>query len=435
MNSWAWLGLSGIIIFTLLPLLSKKHRPPQEIRKAFVTVVIVLGIIIAVSFFNVNYLLALLVGFIGMLLFDRKTYTKKRLLIYSSILLLIGIAGYSIFRDNPDYLLKHLSDHPQSSSLYMAENGVEFITYQSDVIRPLASTMKILVAVEYAMQIDANKLDKESNVSLDELNRYYWKNTDGGAHEAWLKMMKSEGKIKNNAVLLHDVAKGMITYSSNANTDYLIDKLGIDSINERATALGLTQHEEVYPVVSALFIPMHIQKEGMSEKELINRIKDMPIDDYRSLAEMLSQQMKDGKINVNETKSDISPALQKVWSNRLIGASANDYGKLLSIISNDKLPKVAAETIRDLLEWPMQLNEDNHKRFVHLGAKGGSTLFVLNNATYAENHTGDKFELVFQFDNLNIFEYILIRNNRKSFESKILGSENYRLKVLNGLSK
>lgn len=38
----------------------------------------------------------------------------------------------------------------------------------------------------------------------------------------------------------------MITYSSNANTDYLINKLGIDSINARAAALGISQHEDVY---------------------------------------------------------------------------------------------------------------------------------------------------------------------------------------------
>ena len=43
----------------------------------------------------------------------------------------------------------------------------------------------------------------------------------------------------------------MIIYSSNANTDYLIDLLGVNNINQRINALGLKQHEEVYPIVGA----------------------------------------------------------------------------------------------------------------------------------------------------------------------------------------
>ena len=82
-------------------------------------------------------------------------------------------------------------------------------------------------------------------------------------HMHGLKSMESEGKVNNNEVTLHDVAKGMVTYSSNANTDYLINLLGTDAINERAKSLGLTQHEEIYPIVSALLIPEHLKSDSM----------------------------------------------------------------------------------------------------------------------------------------------------------------------------
>ncbi|MEK4712838.1 serine hydrolase [Sporosarcina sp. FSL K6-5500] len=429
MNTLSWIGMVGIVILTLLPLVKKENRTKEEMRKAIVTVAIVLGIIITVLVFGVNYLLALIVGFFAMIVFDKKTYTKKRLIIYGSIILVIGIAGFAILRDNPEYVLNHLKDNPQTTSLYLAENGVALITYQSDVVRPLASTVKILIAAEYAMQIDAGQLNKDSSVPLADLNRYYLKNSDGRAHEEWLKAMQSEDKIKNNEVTLHDVAKGMATYSSNANTDYLIDLLGISAINERAKALGLTQHEDVYPIVSALLIPDHIKSKSMSEKQLIQNLEDMSIEEYRTLAEELSKQMKEGIIKVEDITFDSSSGVQKVWSDRLIGASASDYGKLLTVISNDQLPTTAAETIRDLLEWPMQLNESNHDRFVHLGAKGGSTAFILNDALYAENNNGDKIEIVFLIDDLNFWQGMLIRKNMNSFESKLLGSEDFRLKV------
>ncbi|GAB0169375.1 serine hydrolase [Lysinibacillus sp. CTST325] len=424
----------NLVVFTIA-FTKKKNRTKEEIRKTIVTGLIVLGIIVAVLFFNVNYLLALIVGFIAMIVFDKKTYTKKRIIIYGSFILVVGIASYFFFRDNPDYVLNHLKDYPQTTSLYVAENGEELITYQSDIVRPLASTVKMLIAVEYAMQINAGIITKDSPVSLDNLKRYYIKNTDGNAHEDWLKTMSSEGKVKNNEVTLHDVAKGMITNSSNANTDFLIDLLGITNINERAKSLKLTQHEEVYPIVSALLLPEYIENETSSEKQLIKKLRKMPVATYRSKAEELSELMKVGTIKAEDVSFDMSMDLQKVWSDRLIGASANDYGKLLAIISNDELPGTAADTIRDLLEWPMQYNEQNNERFIHLGAKGGSTAFVLNDAIYAEDHNGNKIEMVIFTNDLNFWQGLLIRKNVNSFESKLLGSKDYRLKVQKKLSE
>ena len=435
MNIYAWVGMLGIIVFTILPLFNKQKRTREEVKKAIVTIGIVIGIIIAVLVFNVNYLVALLFGFLAMILLDRKTYTKKRLIIYSSLTLILGIATFALFRDNPDYVIKHLKENPQTSSFYLAENGEPVVTYQSTITRPLASTVKILIAIEYAMQVEENKIQKDSKVSLNELNRFYVKNTDGGAHEAWLDELKRAGGIENNEVSLHDVAKGMITYSSNANTEYLINLLGIDAINKRKTALGLAQHEDVYPIVSAQFIPESLQKDGMSEKELINALNDMPMEQYRTLAQSLSLKMQTGEIDASETTFNLSPAVQRVWSDRLIGASANDYGKLLALISNDELPSVAAETMRDLMEWPMQLNKDNHKRYAHIGAKGGSTLFVLNDAMYAENLQGDQYEIVLLFDDLNFIERLLLNKNWNSFESKLLSSAEYRDKVRDELMK
>lgn len=435
MNIFAWIGMLGIVFFTLLPFVKKKNRTKKATRVAIGTVAIILGIIIAVLIFDVNYLLAVIVGFALMIVIDKKTYTKKRLIIYGSIILIIGIAGFALSRENPEYVLNHLKDNPQTTSLYLAENGVELITYHSDVVRPLASTVKMLIAAEYAMQIDAGLLNKDSSVPLADLSRYYLKNSDGGAHKEWQKSMHSEGKVENNNVKLHDVAKGMATYSSNANTDYLIDLLGISAINKRAKDLGLTQHEDVYPIVSALLIPEHIKSESMNGKQLVKKLKAMPMEEYRTLAEELSEQMQEETIKVEDLTFDLSMKLQKVWSDRLIGASANDYGKLLAIISNDELPPAASEILRDLLEWPMELNERNHERFIHLGAKGGSTVFIMNDAMYAESHAGDKIEIVLLTDDLSFWQGIQIGKNLSSFESEMLGSEEFRLKVQKELSE
>src|SRR5699024_1252520 len=260
----------------------------------------------AVTLFNVDYLLAFLVGVVAMVLFDKKTYTKKRLLIYGAVVLLLGTASYLIFRDNPDYVLNHLKENTETTSLFVTENGEELISYQTDVVRPLASTVKILIAVEYAMQVEEGILTPYQPVSIDDLNLYYYENTDGGAHEAWLDALGDEDRIRDNQVALHDVAKGMITYSSNANTDYLIHILGINKINDRAQSLQLTSHEDVYPIVSALLLPQYLKNRGIKEEDLAAELEKMPMEMYKDIAEDLSNQLKEGTLSIEENEFDAS---------------------------------------------------------------------------------------------------------------------------------
>ena len=421
MNIYAWIGMIGILILTFLPFLKESHRTKIEFIKALITTLIVFGIIISVSIFGVNYLLALLIGVIIFTLLDKKTYTKKRLIIYGLIILIIGFSGYYFFSDNPDYVLNHLKENPTTTSFFAAKNAEELVTHETDTVRPLASTVKIIITVEYAMQVDAGILDPNSFVHLAELNKFYIKNTDGGAHEAWLETIN---KNESGEVTLQNVAKGMITYSSNANTDYMINLLGANKIDKRIKELGLKKHEAVYPLVGSLLIPQNMDE--LTPESL----KSMSNEEYRKLAFNMSEKMQRGEINADKTSYTASQNFERIWSDRLIGATANDYGKLLEIISNDELPKSAMTIIRDLMEWPMEINPDNKDRFNHLGSKGGSTGFILNDATYAEDLDGNQFELVLLMDDLNLWQRQLLQNNINSFESKFIGDDAYKKKVI-----
>ena len=211
--------------------------------------------------------------------------------------------------------------------------------------------------------------------------------------------------------------------------------LGIEAINNRIDQLGLQQHDDVYPIVGALYISDAVRTEKMSEEEVIEKLKTMPIDEYRAIAYAFSEKMQSGEFDISDKTLELSSKLQKVWSDRLIGASANDYGKLMQLITNDELPTNAAATMRDLMEWPMEINESNHTYYAHVGAKGGSTMFVLTNAMYVEDLKGNQFELVYLMDNLNIIENFLIRKNGNSFEAKLMSDADFRAEVIQQFTK
>lgn len=90
---------------------------------------------------------------------------------------------------------------------------------------------------------------------------------------------------ETDSVPLCEIANGMIAYSSNANTEYLIEVLGLQNINDVPKSLGILHHEPVYPIVSALYIPAQLMNEkNLSKKEVLEVMKNMDMDEYRNRA-------------------------------------------------------------------------------------------------------------------------------------------------------
>ena len=51
---------------------------------------------------------------------------------------------------------------------------------------PLASTVKIIMAIEFAKQASHNVFNENERIPLSELDKYYIPNTDGDAHPGWI---------------------------------------------------------------------------------------------------------------------------------------------------------------------------------------------------------------------------------------------------------
>lgn len=154
-------------------------------------------------------------------------------IIVSIVLLLSFIIGIGIFmfkkdinKDEPNYILQFIKENSKSekASLSINYNGEKWVEVNPNNLLPLASTVKIIIAIEYARQAANGQINPLQEVSLEELNTFYIPKTDGGAHEAWIASLNHGTKI--DKVYLSEVAKGMIAYSSNANTEYLMNVLG-----------------------------------------------------------------------------------------------------------------------------------------------------------------------------------------------------------------
>jgi D-alanyl-D-alanine carboxypeptidase len=353
---------------------------------------------------------------------------KKSVLIFCMMFELLLTTSNCFSQSGADSLLTFIGQNKTRSSLSLIVNDSLVGHVNENRMMPLASTAKILIAIEFAKQASYNLVDPGKKIALSELAKYYIPGTDGNAHSSWINYEKQKGNILNDSVSLIEVAKGMIIFSSNANAEYLMDLLGINNINSNIHLLGIKNHTRLYPWVSALFLygnPKHLKEEN-----IINNVKKLSDDEYAKASMQIHNELKKDstfkqKLNLN----DLTIEAQKEWSDRLPSSTTKEYARLCNILDNRQIfDKKTYDILSELLETMMQ-NPENQTWLSHAGMKGGSTIFVLTKALYATLKNGTRIELAYFFNDLTQEENDRLQKWMNDFELQILRDENFRKKV------
>ncbi len=348
------------------------------------------------------------------------------------VLAFAGLAAYAYFTYfsfEGDYVANFIANNKNKSALYWVRNDSLMAEQNPDRKMPLASTVKIIIAIEFAEQVSSGKINPQEKVPLSELSRFYIAGTDGGAHPAWLKQMKEKNLIADGTASLLEIAKGMIRHSSNANTEYLMWRLGLAPINANLAELGLIKHDSLYPFVSALYV--------CSEENSAKGLELMGMDLYKKKAMHYYEVLKmDTTIKERFNSAHVSMPVQRVWSDRLPGSTVREYDSILQKIqSRTYFDSTTQKTLEEIMEWPMEAFDSNREKYQSLGAKGGSTAFVLTYALYAADKKGNRTRLTFFFDDLSTVESTFLQAMLSDFQQKVLSDyEKDRQEILKTLS-
>ncbi|WP_019376141.1 serine hydrolase [Virgibacillus halodenitrificans] len=349
------------------------------------------------------------------------------------LLLVMGFFWLSHWTKKPDadYVLKFIAKNPERASLSVIKNGKSLVNVQSNRLLSLASTVKIIIAIEYAQQAAHTEIDPAERIKTDDLACFYIPGTDGGAHEAWLKTMEEQGRLQNGTVSLVDIAKGMISHSSNANTEFLIMWLGLDKINANLEKLQLSSHEQIYPFVSALFIPYEIAHQKKLDihdkkdaKKIAAYIEDISqtayIEESIRIHDKLIQDIKGDYKNKVNIKAWHNIAFDRLVSKRFVRSTASEYVSIVRRMNEGVyFSSRIWEQLQPIMEWPMN-GKRNQRRFKSLGGKGGSTAYILTYAFYAEDKQGNKTELAVFFNDIYGYETVKLSNSSSVFQSAVL---------------
>ncbi|MEZ0484703.1 serine hydrolase [Fibrella aquatica] len=321
---------------------------------------------------------------------------------------------------NTDPVVDFIRNNPTRSALYVVRNDTVLVSQRPNQKMPLASAVKTIIAIEFAKQAAAGKIDVTERIPLADLDLYYLPNTDGGAHPGWKQQLTAQQLISGQTVALLEVAKGMIQFSSNANTEYLMDRLGLDAINANLKTLNLPNHDPIYPIVSALFLysipPSDSAKTRRETQQLSAKA-------YAAQCNTIHTRLKQDKSGtLKQTFIFPSMALQKVWSDRLPASTVQEYASVMQKINARTYFSPAVQTILDaVMEWPLAVNPGNKEVYKHIGMKGGSTAFVLTNAFYAETIKGNRVAAAVFFNNLTDTEFSMLIQQLNKLTIRCIG--------------
>ena len=350
------------------------------------------------------------------------------------ISVLLFFSSLLFAQSQADSLLNFIVKNKTRTSLTLQRNDLVLVNINDDKLMPLAGVEKIIVATEFAKQSAYNVFSFNAVVPLADINKYYIKAADGGGHANWIKFETRVGHIKKDSVKLIDVARGMIQYNSNPNTEYLMDLLGFNNIQNDLRMFKLKQHTIVYPEVSSLFIYQNPKK--LPEDDIIQEIKSMTDSNYQKTIFAIHSELKfENTYQQNYHPQDFTPKMQKLWSERITAGTTKEYAKICRVINsrlilNDKSFAVLGK----LLESAMEVSSSK-SWLKHFGSMTGSAPAILTKALYATLKDNTKIELVYFFNDLTTREVTKIKSWMNDFESKILRDESFRKKLSDAVAK
>jgi len=291
----------------------------------------------------------------------------------------------------PEAVLEYIITHPDDVSLVAYEVGYseQEIFYNSDIKRPLASTIKIIVLAEYARQINQGLLSSQELVNIEDIDLYYLPHKDSDTHTSAITELKQKQYINlANQVELHHIPWAMIRYSDNAATDYLIQRLGRENLNNLVSSLNIKNQDVPLPIIGQILTwSNHTSSDTFTER--LQKYQAMSPKEYGDeVYQLTGIWQSDEEFRRNQSTHITSNKWLKLKEQQEIAhalngkGTATGYTQIMERIYRGLLISSEADKImRRYLEWTMEI-PSNQQRLDAFGVKNGSLAGIITEAWY-----------------------------------------------------
>ncbi len=346
----------------------------------------------------------------------------NKILPYYSLLSIVFLMGclQAFFVGIPKTLRHHpivnqLLENPTSNALLLIKNGEVIIEQHADTQLPLASISKIVIGMVFAEQLAEGLVEPDQKISLPQLERFY---VDDENYQTWKKLGEEQGWINNNQVALKYIAQGAIRFSANTNADFLMDYLGLDTINDWLQKQDLNTHEAIFPFNASALLCHNF--EDLPKRHFLSKMDTISSEAYYQQVLSIHERLRRGDKQLKQSSDQLKTQQQaylKIWSDRFTKATAQDYARITQLLLNkESSGKELNEQLTFLFEeWAFEENPGLDQQFSSIGYKGGSTDFLLNTVLYLEDKKGNQAQVILFLNELSPKKHMMISKLFNSF--------------------
>lgn len=327
-----------------------------------------------------------------------KRILMQRLLPYYSLLSIVFLIGciQAFFVGVPKTIkghpvINHLLVHPDQSALMIIKNDSLVLDRNIDTALPLASISKIVIAIVYAESVATGDLAPEQLIDISALERF---NINDENYANWKALGEKEGWLKNQKVPLKYIAQGTVRLSASTNADFLIDLIGIDTINQWLENHKLQRHGPIFPFNASAILSHNSHQ--LDQETFIKQMAQMTDEAYYEETLAIQQKLSTDQGGAYKQslpqKNATNRKYLKLWSDHFTKATAENYAYILSLLSKRQYFEEGIQTQLDFLfeDWTFQENPGIDQQLDHLAYKGGSTGYLLNTVLYTTDKQGNR---------------------------------------------
>ncbi|WP_139262932.1 hypothetical protein [Flammeovirga pacifica] len=354
--------------------------------------------------------------------------------IFSYILLFQLITFLAVGQEikAPSYFLEFIEENPEKFHLTYNDNSGKIIKWRDNELSTVGGLVYWLYALEYTRQVSNGGIRPVERIDMEEIQKF---DTYSNKMKIWSDYLSYKKKLLKNKVRLREVVSGLINFATDANGDFLMSRLGLDSVQRAVGTFHMHTTTTLYPISSAI---IHVHNPFMeNEQEFMHRIKNENLNDFRQNVFQLYDSLNQDSLGILKDSFQFNPEKHKVYSGLLTEhlpmGIISDYNLLIQNInmrSKEVFWNDMEEEWINAVEAPLMSDPTMAKHYKHCGRLVYSTVNSVSISLYGTMKNGRTAQLTATFENLTETEHIDLALVINDFGFSMIENKEYLQKVI-----
>ncbi|GAA4840871.1 hypothetical protein GCM10023331_27350 [Algivirga pacifica] len=300
---------------------------------------------------------------------------------------------------------------------------------------PTGNLYNLFIAIAYAQQAAQRTIEPEAPLDIQNIRQY---NLHNPGFDAWEQYIRIYKKLRGNRIRTKDVAAGMMAFSLDPCSEYLMDQIGINRIEQEITKLPWVPKQTYHYPVSGKVVGFNPTQ--VSPEQYIRTLPNTSNETFGQMSEEVHQNLQKGYTSIYDSLLINAEQYHKeylmLWYDRAPHYTPEVFLKTLHHIN--RRTYFSKEVFRPLiyaLESTPMKSPEIQRSFSYCGFLSSSTPTSLSIAIYGKTKSGQHVELVCVFQQLSRKEHIDLSALMHDFAFELIEEPIFREKIQSLLSK